>query len=90
LRHILVGSRAGLYDVTRAIAMVGIKPVIESVFEFEAAKEVYAQLESGSHVGKVIMRCSVPSNGATGAKNSSVHKSSLKVVLEMTGIDTRG
>ena len=59
-RHISVGSREGLQDVARTIAMVGIKPVIDRVFEFELAKEAFAHLESGLHFGKVVIRFSAP------------------------------
>ena len=63
-RHISVGSREGLQDVARAIAMAGIKPVIDRVFDFERAKEAFAHLESGSHFGKVVIRCSAPAADA--------------------------
>ena len=57
-RNIAVGSREGLQELARAIAMVGIKPMIDRVFDFDAAKEAFAYLESGSHFGKVVIRCS--------------------------------
>lgn len=57
-RHIAVGSREGLQDVARAIEMSGIKPVIDSVFEFENAKEAFTHLDRGLHFGKVVIRCS--------------------------------
>jgi NADPH:quinone reductase-like Zn-dependent oxidoreductase len=63
-RHISVGSREGLQDIARAIAMAGIKPVIDRVFDFERAKEAFAHLESGSHFGKVVIRCSAPAADA--------------------------
>jgi NADPH:quinone reductase-like Zn-dependent oxidoreductase len=56
-RHISVGSREGLQDA-RSMAMAGIKPVIDRVFDFDGAKEAFAHLESGSHLGKVVIRCS--------------------------------
>ncbi len=56
-RAIAVGHRAGLEDVARAVAMAGIRPVIDRVFPFEEAKQAYAHLESGSHLGKVVIRC---------------------------------
>jgi NADPH:quinone reductase-like Zn-dependent oxidoreductase len=55
-RHIAVGSREGLQEVARAIAMARIKPVIDRVFNFEGAREAFAHLESGSHFGKVVIR----------------------------------
>jgi NADPH:quinone reductase-like Zn-dependent oxidoreductase len=57
IRHISVGSREDLQDVARAIAMARIKPMIDHVFDFEDAREAFAQLESGSHFGKVVVRC---------------------------------
>ena len=57
-RNIAVGNREGLQDLARAVAMAGVKPVIDRVFDFEAAKEAFAYLESGSHFGKVVIRCS--------------------------------
>ncbi len=56
-RHIAVGSREGLQDVSRAIEMARIKPVIDRVFGFEDARDAFAHLESGSHFGKVAVRC---------------------------------
>jgi NADPH:quinone reductase-like Zn-dependent oxidoreductase len=57
-RNIAVGNREGLQDLARAVAMAGVKPVIDRIFDFEAAKEDFAYLESGSHFGKVVIRCS--------------------------------
>jgi NADPH:quinone reductase-like Zn-dependent oxidoreductase len=57
-RHIAVGSREGLQEVARAIAMARIKPVVDRVFEFENAKEAFTHLDSGSHFGKVVIKCS--------------------------------
>jgi NADPH:quinone reductase-like Zn-dependent oxidoreductase len=55
-RHIAVGNREGLQDLSRAIEMAGIKPVIDRVFGFDEVKDAYAHLESGSHFGKVVIR----------------------------------
>ena len=57
IRHISVGSREDLQDVARVIAMARIKPMIDRVFDFEDAREAFAHLESGSHFGKVVIRC---------------------------------
>ncbi|QHP54817.1 NAD(P)-dependent alcohol dehydrogenase [Pectobacterium carotovorum subsp. carotovorum] len=58
LRHISVGSREALKDLSRAIAMADIKPIIDRVFDFEEAKQAFAYLDSRSHFGKVVIRCS--------------------------------
>jgi NADPH:quinone reductase-like Zn-dependent oxidoreductase len=63
-RHISVGSRQGLRDVAAAIAMAGLAPVIDRVFEFDQAQDAYAHLESGSRVGKVVIRCAKSVAGA--------------------------
>ena len=56
-RPIGVGNREGLQDLARAVAMAGIKPVIDRVFEFESAKEAFSHLDAGSHIGKIVIRC---------------------------------
>ncbi|MBV8683743.1 MAG: zinc-binding dehydrogenase, partial [Caulobacteraceae bacterium] len=55
-RNISVGDRASLIELVRAIGMTGLRPVIDSVFEFEDAKSAFARLESGRHFGKVVIR----------------------------------
>jgi NADPH:quinone reductase-like Zn-dependent oxidoreductase len=40
-RVIKVGDRQGLEDVTRAITMSGLKPVIDRVFDFEEARPAF-------------------------------------------------
>jgi len=59
-RPIAVGDRDGLRDVARVVATARLKPVIDRVFDFEDAKAAYAHLESGSHFGKVVIRCPAP------------------------------
>jgi NADPH:quinone reductase-like Zn-dependent oxidoreductase len=45
-----------LEDLLRACAARGLKPRIDRVFDLEQAVEAYQYLESGSHVGKVVIR----------------------------------
>jgi NADPH:quinone reductase-like Zn-dependent oxidoreductase len=59
-RNIAVGDRDGLQDVARTVAMAGLKPVIDRVFDFENAREAFIYLDTGSHFGKVVIRCSAP------------------------------
>jgi NADPH:quinone reductase-like Zn-dependent oxidoreductase len=54
-RNIMVGDRAGLEDLTRTVEMAKIQPVIDRVFEFEAARDALAYLRTGQHVGKVVI-----------------------------------
>ncbi|MCI3135541.1 zinc-dependent alcohol dehydrogenase family protein [Phenylobacterium aquaticum] len=56
ITNITVGDRAGLIELTRAVALTGLQPVIDKVFPFDAAREAFAHLESGSHMGKVVIR----------------------------------
>ena len=57
LRNITVGDRAGLLDLNRAVAATGLKPIIDRVFAFNEAREAFSHLESGAHLGKVVIRC---------------------------------
>ncbi len=38
------------------IASGAIRPVIDSIYELEEAKQAHSRLESGSHIGKLILR----------------------------------
>lgn len=55
VRAITVGDRAALAELARAVAVTGIKPVIDSVFPFAEAKEAFRHMESGRHVGKIVI-----------------------------------
>jgi NADPH:quinone reductase-like Zn-dependent oxidoreductase len=56
-RNITVGDRAGLLDLNSAVAASGLKPIIDRVFAFDEAREAFSHLESGAHLGKVVIRC---------------------------------
>jgi alcohol dehydrogenase len=56
-RNITVGDRAGLLDLNRAVAATGLKPIVDRVFAFDEAREAFSHLESGGHLGKVVIRC---------------------------------
>lgn len=53
---IQVGSRDMFEDMNRAIEAAQLEPVIDRVFDFEAARAAYAYLASGKHFGKVVIR----------------------------------
>jgi NADPH:quinone reductase-like Zn-dependent oxidoreductase len=55
LRGISVGSVDMFHAMNRAIALNGLKPVIDEVFPFEQASEAYAKLRAGRHFGKVVI-----------------------------------
>jgi NADPH:quinone reductase-like Zn-dependent oxidoreductase len=38
-----------------ALSLAKLRPVIDRVFPFEEAREAYAHLKSGSHIGKVVI-----------------------------------
>lgn len=55
-RNISVGDRAGLLELSRVVAATGLRPVIDRVFAFEDAHDAFRHLESGAHMGKVVIR----------------------------------
>ncbi len=56
VRSIAVGDRAALEDLVRAWRGVGLKPVIDKVFDFDDALGAFAHMQAGRHVGKVVIR----------------------------------
>lgn len=55
VRRIYVGSRASFDAMNRAISIHRLRPVIDRVFPFDAAKEAYQHFEARKHVGKVVI-----------------------------------
>ena len=55
VQGIVVGSRAMYEDMNRAIAVNGLKPVIDRVFPFEQAREALRHHERAGHLGKVVI-----------------------------------
>lgn len=56
LRGVTVGSKASFENLLRFLDRTGIKPVIDSVFEFERTPEAFARLASGEHHGKICIK----------------------------------
>lgn len=56
LQGIFVGSRVMFEAMNRAIALAGMRPVIDRVFEFDQAREAMHYMESGAHFGKICIR----------------------------------
>ena len=56
LRGIFVGPKPLLEGLSRAIVVNDIHPVVDTVFEFDAAVEAYKYLKSAQHFGKVVIR----------------------------------
>ena len=55
LKRIFVGSTVMFENMNRAIALHGLKPVIDRVFPFVDTVAAYRHLESGRHFGKVVI-----------------------------------
>jgi NADPH:quinone reductase-like Zn-dependent oxidoreductase len=55
IRAIAVGSRAQFVAMNRAIAVNGLRPVIDRVFSFEEAPAAYRYYRSGRAFGKVVI-----------------------------------
>jgi NADPH:quinone reductase-like Zn-dependent oxidoreductase len=58
LQGIEVGSVAMFEEMNRAIAVSGLKPVIDRTFPFEQSREALRYLESAKHFGKVVISLS--------------------------------
>ena len=56
VQGIFVGSRALFEDMARAIALHGLRPVVDRVFPFEEARAALGYMESGAHCGKIAIR----------------------------------
>lgn len=56
VQGVMVGSSGMFQRMNRAIAQHAIHPTIDRVFPFEAAREAFEYIASGSHVGKIVIR----------------------------------
>ena len=56
LHTIRVGSREHFEQMNRAIAVNRVRPVVDQVFEFSAVPDALRRLESGRHLGKIVIR----------------------------------
>lgn len=53
LQGVTVGPADAMADMCRAVAVSGMKPVIDTVFPFEDSRAAYEHLAAGAHFGKV-------------------------------------
>lgn len=53
---VMVGSRAMTEDVARFMQLAGIRPVIDTLFDFAHVRGAYEYLDSAQHFGKVVIR----------------------------------
>ncbi|MEL7197739.1 MAG: NAD(P)-dependent alcohol dehydrogenase [Pseudomonadota bacterium] len=56
IKGITSGHRGMFEDCLEAMAKHGVETLVESEFAFDDAKAAYAHLESGAHMGKVMIR----------------------------------
>jgi NADPH:quinone reductase-like Zn-dependent oxidoreductase len=56
VQGVFVGSRGHFERMNAAITAHRLEPIIDRVFDFDNAGEAYRHLESGSHLGKVVLR----------------------------------
>ena len=56
LQGIFVGSRSMFEEMVKAIEVARLKPVIDTVFEFDEARDAMEYMRSGAHFGKVVVR----------------------------------
>ena len=56
VQGISVGSVQMFEAMGRAIAVSGIKPVIDKMFPFDEAQAAYRHMASGAHFGKIVIR----------------------------------
>jgi NADPH:quinone reductase-like Zn-dependent oxidoreductase len=55
VQGISVGSTQMFEAMNRAIAVNGLKPVIDKIFPFAATREAFRHLESAKHFGKIVI-----------------------------------
>jgi NADPH:quinone reductase-like Zn-dependent oxidoreductase len=56
LHGIFVGSREMFEEMNRAIALGGLRPVIDRAFAFDELPEALSYMASGAHFGKICIR----------------------------------
>jgi len=55
LQGVIVGSRAGLESLVRAITVHRIRPVVDATFTLEETVAAFRRLGSGTHRGKIVI-----------------------------------
>ena len=56
VQGIYVGSREMFEAMNRAIALHGLRPVIDRVFDFGHFADALRHLQSGAHFGKIVVK----------------------------------
>ena len=58
IRGMAIGPRLTFEMLLAGMSMTQVHPVVDSVFPFNKYKEAYQRLQSGTHVGKVVIKIS--------------------------------
>ena len=53
LQGVFVGNRAMFEGMNRAIAINGVKPVVDRIFPFDEARQAFELMAAGGHFGKI-------------------------------------
>ena len=56
LQGVFVGPRTMLEDLCRAMSVSEMRPVIDRIFDFADAREALHYMQSGAHLGKVVIK----------------------------------
>ena len=55
VQGIVVGSRAGLEDMIRAMTLQAIHPVLDRTFAFDDARAAFEHMQRAAHIGKIVI-----------------------------------
>jgi D-arabinose 1-dehydrogenase-like Zn-dependent alcohol dehydrogenase len=53
---IYVGSRADFEALNAFLSAYEIRPIVDRIFDFEAAPEAFDFMENGDYLGKIVIR----------------------------------
>ena len=56
IQGVLVGPRSTLEEMNRALSLSGLRPVVDSVFEFTEVRAALDHMVTGCHLGKIVVR----------------------------------
>jgi NADPH:quinone reductase-like Zn-dependent oxidoreductase len=57
LDGVYVGSRAMFVDLLKAMKTHEMRPIIDSTFALADAADAFKRIESGEHIGKIVVKC---------------------------------
>lgn len=56
LNGVFVGSREMFESMNRAIALGGVRPAVDRVYEYKDAPAAFQHMQAGAHFGKIVIR----------------------------------